>query len=252
MLPALFIGHGSPMNALEDNKFTQTWKALALSLPKPGSILVISAHWETHGTFISTNSNPQTIHDFGGFPPELHNYHYLAPGNTEIATRIADKLEINTDLKMGLDHGAWSVLCQMYPDADIPVFQLSQDITKTPQEHFDFGQKLQHLREEGVLILGSGNIVHNLGAMNWENPNQPYSWACEFNNIIVDNIQKREFENVIQFEKYGSISKNSVPSPEHFYPLLYVLGTAKPDDMIKIFNNELIMGSLSMTGVKIG
>jgi 4,5-DOPA dioxygenase extradiol len=251
MTPTLFIGHGSPMNVLEDNHFTQTWKSVADSFPKPSSILVISAHWETRGTFISTAPNPETIHDFGNFPPALHTYQYPAPGNTTLAQEIAAKLGIGNNPTMGLDHGAWSVLCRMYPEADIPTFQLSLDMTKTPQEHFDFAQKLSYLRGENVLILSTGNIVHNLGAINWQG-GEPYPWAKEFNDTIVDSITKRTFENVIHYTKYGSVARNSVPSAEHFLPLLYTLGVSRQDDTIEIFNNEITMGSLSMTNVKIG
>jgi 4,5-DOPA dioxygenase extradiol len=246
MIPALFIGHGSPMNALEDNHFIQNWKTIANSFPKPNSILVISAHWETDGTIISGSSNPKTIHDFGGFPEQLSSFQYPVLGNPILAEKLAAKLGIGIDPNRGLDHGAWSVLCQMYPEADIPTSQISLDHAKTPQQHFEFAQKLSYLRGEGVLIIGTGNIVHNLAIINWQE-GKPYPWATEFNGKIVEYIQKRDFESIMNYTKFGSISRNSVPTPEHFWPLLYVLGISRQDEKITIFNDEIIMGSISMT-----
>ncbi len=250
MTPALFIGHGSPINALEDNLFTQTWKALADSFPAPKAILVISAHWETHGTFVSTTLNPATIHDFGGFPPELHAFEYPAPGSPELAASIAQTLGIEQDSNWGLDHGAWSVLCHMYPQANIPVLQLSLDTNKSTQEHFNLAERLAYLREEGVFIVGTGNIVHNLGSINWQN-GQAYPWSVEFNDSIVTSIISGNFSQVINYQNLGQIANKSVPTPEHFWPLLYVLGAAKPGEKIDIFNNEIVMGSIAMTGVKV-
>jgi 4,5-DOPA dioxygenase extradiol len=249
MTPALFIGHGSPMNAIEDNPFTQNWKRVVASFPKPKAILVISAHWETRGSAVSTAIHPETIHDFGGFPDELSTYQYSVLGDPDLATSIANKLNIGTDSTMGLDHGAWSVLCQMYPEGDIPAFQLSLDVNKSPKEHFELGQKLGYLRGENVLIIGTGNIVHNLRTINWQD-GKPYPWASEFNSKVVELIQKRDFESTLDYPKFGSISKNSVPTPEHFLPLLYILGVSKRDETIQTFNNEILMGSIAMTSWK--
>jgi 4,5-DOPA dioxygenase extradiol len=248
MTPAIFIGHGSPMNAILDNPFTDNWKAIACSIPKPKAILVISAHWETHGTVISGAANPKTIHDFGGFPDELSLFQYPVLGNPALAQELSEKLSISINPNMGLDHGAWSVLCKMYPQADIPTIQMSLDHDKTPKQHYEFAQKLSYLRNQGVLILGTGNIVHNLSAINWQDGN-PHPWATKFNNTIIDLINKRDFESIINYPKFESLSKSSVPTPEHFWPLLYVLGVSKQNENIKIFNDHVIMGSISMTSL---
>jgi 4,5-DOPA dioxygenase extradiol len=247
--PTIFFGHGSPMNAIEKNSHTDNWKEVMFGVEKPKAILVISAHWQTRGTHITGNLNPETIHDFGGFPQELFDVQYPAKGDPELARVIANKLDVDIDMNWGLDHGAWSVLNQIYSDANIPVLQLSLDVNKTPQEHFEFAQKLAFLREQGVMIIGSGNIVHNLGLIDWENSSMN-TWAKEFNDIVVENIKKRDFEKLINYEQYGETAQQSVPTPEHYLPLLYVLGVSNLDDRIEIFSNEITLGSISMTGVK--
>jgi 4,5-DOPA dioxygenase extradiol len=250
MTPVLFIGHGSPMNAIETNTFTQKWKSVTISLPKPKAVLIISSHWLTHGTFITSSINLETIHDFSGFGDDLNTFEYPAHGYPELSESLSTKLGIGLDPTRGLDHGAWSVLAQLFPNGDVPTVQLSLDIDKTAQQHFDLAQKLGYLRGENVLIIGSGNIVHNLMNINWRDGN-PYPWASEFNNIIIQNIQNKEFEKIINHSNYGSMSKNSVPTPEHFWPLLYTLGISKQSDKISIFNNEITMGSIAMTSILI-
>jgi 4,5-DOPA dioxygenase extradiol len=251
MTPTIFFGHGSPMNAIENNTFTQKWKEVTATISKPKAILVISAHWQTIGTQITGSEILETIHDFGGFPQELFDVQYPAKGNPELAQEIAENLGIKIDKNWGLDHGAWSVLQQIYSDAKIPILQLSLDYNKTPQQHFEFGQKLAYLRQQGVMIIGSGNIVHNLNLIDWSNTNQN-AWATEFNNIIIENIQKGNYEDLINYQKYGQIAQKSVPSDEHYLPLLYILGASNPNDKIEIFNNEVVLGSIAMTSVVIG
>jgi 4,5-DOPA dioxygenase extradiol len=239
------------MNAIENNNYTAKWKEVMSSVERPKAILIISAHWQTHGTHITGNLNPETIHDFGGFPQELFDVQYPAKGNPELAKSIADKIGAEIDMDWGLDHGAWSVLNQFYPDANIPVLQLSLDVNKTPQEHFEFAQKLAYLREEGVMIIGSGNIVHNLGLIDWSGGSQN-TWANEFNDIVVENIKNKTFDKIINYSQLGDIAKLSIPTSEHYLPLLYVLGISNPEDKIEIFNNEIVLGSISMTCVKFG
>jgi 4,5-DOPA dioxygenase extradiol len=247
--PTIFFGHGSPMNAIEKNSHTDKWKKVMSGVERPKVILVISAHWQTRGTRITGNMNPETIHDFGGFPQELFDVQYPAKGDPELAKEIADKLDVEIDMNWGLDHGAWSVLAQIYLDADIPMVQLSLDINKTPQQHFELGQKLAYLREQGVMIIGSGNIVHNLGLIDWSGTSQN-TWASEFNDIVVENIEARSFENLVNYKQYGEIAKLSMPTNEHYLTLLYVLGVSNPADKIEIFNNEIVLGSIAMTSVK--
>jgi 4,5-DOPA dioxygenase extradiol len=250
MTPTIFFGHGSPMNAIEKNTFTDKWKEVFIGVKKPKAILVISAHWQTQGSRLTRNLDLKTIHDFGGFPQELFNVQYPAKGDPTLAQEVADKLGLAIDMNWGLDHGSWSVLAQIYPKADIPVVQVSLDINKTPQEHYELGKKLAYLREQDVMIIGSGNVVHNLSLIDWEN-SKTNTWAKEFNDIAVDNIEKRYFDNLINYKQYGEIAKLSIPTPEHYLPLLYVLGASKPEDKIEIFNNQIVLGSISMMGVKL-
>jgi 4,5-DOPA dioxygenase extradiol len=248
MTPVFFFGHGSPMNAIEDNKFTQKWRGVISKYQKPKSILIISAHWQTIGTKITASEKLETIHDFGGFPSELSLFEYNAKGNPELAKFLADKLDIDIDSNFGLDHGAWSV--QIYPDSDIPVLQLSLDYTKSLQEHFEFARELSHLRDQGVMIIGTGNIVHNLGLIDWETRSKN-SWARDFQDIINSNVLGLNINNLTNYEQFGQISKQSIPSNEHYLPLLYTLGVSKPSDNIEIFNDEIVMGSISMTSFEI-
>ncbi len=234
MMPVMFVGHGSPMNAIEDNIFTKGWQEIASSIPKPDAILVISAHWEAKGTFVSIVNKPKTIHDFFGFPT-------LANKTLELLDGIA-----KPDTSWGLDHGAWSVLKVMYPNADIPVFQMSIDEQASTKEHFEIGQKLHSLREINVLILGSGNVVHNLGMLNFS-ADGGFDWALKFDNDIKEKIEKREFESVMNHRELGTISRYAVPTTDHFNPLLYILGATDSSDQLTIYNNACMAGSLSMT-----
>ncbi|MBI5402094.1 MAG: 4,5-DOPA dioxygenase extradiol [Ignavibacteriae bacterium] len=251
--PVFFLGHGNPMNAVYDNKFTRSLLQMGRTLKiKPGAILVISAHWLTKGSFVSTTDKPETIYDFYGFPDELYKVVYPAPGASKYAKNLLKEFDfLNEDKRMGLDHGAWSMLVHMFPEADIPVFQLSIDFHKPLQYHFELGKKLIHLREKNILIIGSGNIVHNLRyAFPLDNPNK-FDWAYEFDEWIKDKIVKRDFNSIIDFQKGGKAAEMSVPTTDHFIPLLYTLGLAKETDEIK-FTYEEIITSLSMRCIKIG
>ena len=257
-MPVLFIGHGSPMNAIELNEFSKTWQALGKELVKPKVILCISAHWETRGTFVTAMDKPQTIHDFGGFPQALFDVQYPAPGSPAFAKTTKDTVTSTTvglDEKWGLDHGAWSILKNLYPAADVPVLQLSIDYTKDAQYHYDLAKELRSLRNKGVLIIGSGNMVHNLGMVAWDKMNQPdygYDWALEarakMNKLILDNNHKE----LINFKKQGKAFDLSIPTPEHYLPLIYTLALQEKDEAVSLFNDKALMGSLTMTSVKIG
>lgn len=247
-MPVLFIGHGSPMNAIEDNEYTRNWVKLADEIPKPKAILSISAHWYTKGTRIVDEAAPKMIYDMYGFPDELYKVIYGAKGATELATltRKLVKAAVTVDNSWGYDHGTWSVLNKMYPEADIPVYQLSIDSTASAEEHFRIGGEISILREQGVLILGSGNVVHNLSRINW-GMKGGYPWAVEFDNFIKDKIIQRAYEDIIHFEKVGNAYESVFPVPDHFYPLLYVLGASREEDSVSIINDSCILGSLSMT-----
>lgn len=257
-MPVLFLGHGSPMNAIEENQFVQGFRNISREIPKPNAILCISAHWFTNGTFVTAMQNPKTIHDFYGFPKELFEVNYPAPGSPELAKETAALLLpeiVEEDHSWGLDHGAWSVIKHLYPDAEIPVIQLSIDYTKPPQYHFDLAKKLQKLREKGILIIGSGNIVHNLRMVDWKNINTVgagWDWAVEArektNNWLLDG----NFQNLIDYQKQGIALQTAVPSPDHYLPLIYSLGLKEKSENLSLFNDELIGGSLSMTSVRIG
>lgn len=257
-MPVLFLGHGSPMNAIEENQFVQGFRNISREIPKPNAILCISAHWFTNGTFVTAMQNPKTIHDFYGFPKELFEVQYPAPGNPELAKETAELLLpeiVEEDHSWGLDHGAWSVIKHLYPNAEIPVIQLSIDYTKPPQYHFDLAKKLQKLREKGILIIGSGNIVHNLRMIDWKNINTVgagWDWAVEArektNNWLLDG----NFQNLIDYQKQGIALQTAVPSPDHYLPLIYSLGLKEKSENLSLFNDELIGGSLSMTSVRIG
>ncbi|MGZ5210948.1 MAG: 4,5-DOPA-extradiol-dioxygenase [Kaistella sp.] len=257
-MPVLFLGHGSPMNALEENQFVQGFRNISREIPKPNAILCISAHWFTNGTFVTAMQNPKTIHDFYGFPKELFAVDYPAPGSPELAKETAELLLpeiVEEDHSWGLDHGAWSVIKHLYPNAEIPVIQLSIDYTKPPQYHFDLAKKLQKLREKGILIIGSGNIVHNLRMIDWKNINTVgagWDWAVEArektNNWLLDG----NFQNLIDYQNQGIALQTAVPSPDHYLPLIYSLGLKEKSENLSLFNDELIGGSLSMTSVRIG
>jgi 4,5-DOPA dioxygenase extradiol len=252
-MPALFIGHGNPMNAIEDNEFSRAWAEVARSLPKPKAVLCVSAHWETAGTRVTAMEQPKTIHDFYGFPPALSEKRFPAPGSPDLARTaqgLARKSPIELDLEWGLDHGAWSVLCRMFPDADVPVVQLSLDQRMAPAAHYELGRELRGLRKKGVLILGSGNIVHNLGEMVWEDT--AYDWALAFDERMKVLIQSGDHEAIIGYSKLGRSAHRAVPTPEHYLPLLYVLGTQDESDAVAFFADKVTLGSMSMRSVRIG
>jgi 4,5-DOPA dioxygenase extradiol len=257
-MPVLFLGHGSPMNAIEENEFVRGWIDMGKSLPKPSSILCISAHWETRGTNVTAMIRPSTIHDFGGFPKELFEVRYPAPGNPELALKIkqsVNKTEVGLDNKWGLDHGAWSVLKHLYPKADIPVVQLSMDYYQPPQYHYDLAKELSYLREEGVLIIGSGNMVHNLGLISWEKMDVPgfgYDWAIEANEKMKELIQSNDHKALIDYKSLGNAINLAIPTPDHFIPLLYSLALKEENERVKIFNDKAVAGSLTMTSIIIG
>ena len=253
IMPALFVGHGSPMNAIEDNEFSHAWREAARQIPRPKAILCISAHWETHGTQITAMETPRTIHDFYGFPSPLFEKQYPAPGSPELASQVIKLLKgtsVLPDQSWGLDHGTWSVLCQMYPQADVPVVQLSLDRTIGAEYHYELGRQLLQLRREGVLLVGSGNIVHNLRMMVWEDT--AFDWAVKFDAYITKSILEHDHDSVIHYEKAGQAGMLSVNSAEHYLPLLYILGAGEKDEPVSFFADKLWGGSLSMRCVRIG
>lgn len=246
IMPVLFVGHGSPMNAIENNQYSHTWEVLGNTVPTPKAILCISAHWELPITAITTMPHPRTIHDFGGFPPELYQKQYHAPGHPEMATHIQNLIssnKIQSDTKWGLDHGTWAVLCRMYPQANIPVLQLSLNYKLDPKEHYILGTQLRELRNEGVLIVGSGNIVHNLGIMRFNG--QPYPWAIEFDRYIEQQLKAREFDSIINFDRIPH-REIAFLTTEHYLPLLYVIGAADPNDHMSFPITGIELSSVSM------
>lgn len=257
-MPALFLGHGSPMNVLEDNRYTRAWRELGETLPRPKAIVMVSAHWFTRGTGVTAMEQPQTIHDFGGFPQALYDTHYPAPGSPALAQRVVDLLApvpVTLDKDAwGFDHGAWGVLIKMYPQADIPLVQLSIDSTKPPAWHYQMGQRLATLRDEGVMLVASGNVVHNLRTARWHGEGEPYPWAESFNNFVKENLTWRgeaaDHPLVNYLEHPGGSLSN--PTAEHFLPLLYVLGAWNGDEPVTIPIDGLEMASLSMLSVQVG
>lgn len=249
-MPLLFVGHGNPMNAIEENEFTLGWKQLTIEIKKPKAILCISAHWETRGTFVTAMENPRTIHDFAGFPKLLFDVEYPAKGNYTLSNQtkeLVQKTSIELDNNWGLDHGCWSVLNQMYPEAEIPVLQMSIDFTKSPQWHYDLANEISVLRNRGVLILGSGNMIHNLGMINWQNPEAKFDWAEQFNETLKSNILNENHHALINYASFGEAAELAIPTSEHYLPLLYILGLKEKNEGIKFFNDKTIMGSISMT-----
>lgn len=256
-MPVLFIGHGSPMNAIADNAWTQTISKLGKSLPQPKAILCVSAHWETQGVKVLTSEHPQTIHDFGGFPQELFDVQYPAQGSRDFAHRTLQLLrpyKASPDVKWGLDHGTWSVLIHLFPEANIPVFQLSLDRSMNEKAHFEVGKSLRALRDEGVLIIGSGNIVHNLRKVTWRDPNAgPFDWTTKFDEEIKQALLTRDNDSVIYHKlKFPVESPLAVPSDEHYLPLLYCLGASDENDTVTFPYEGYEMGSLSMRAVQFG
>jgi 4,5-DOPA dioxygenase extradiol len=253
IMPALFMGHGSPMNAIEDNEFSLAWQAAAGHILKPKAILCISAHWETHGSQVTAMEAPRTIHDFYGFPRPLFEKQYPAPGSPELASRIIKllgKSNVLADQSWGLDHGTWSVLCRMYPEARLPVVQLSLDRASENTNHYQLGQALRPLRQEGVLIVGSGNIVHNLRMMVWEDT--AFDWATEYDAKVKQWILEDNHGAIIHYEKYGKPALLAVNSAEHYLPLLYILGLKEKNEPVSFFAEKVWGGSLSMRCVRIG
>jgi len=254
-MPVLFVGHGSPMNAIETNEFSLEWQKLGKSLPKPNAILCISAHWETKGTFVTAMEKPQTIHDFGGFPQALFDVQYPTPGSPQLAEEtksMVTKSNVGMDEKWGLDHGAWSVIKNLYPEADIPVIELSLDYYQNPQYHYDLAKELAALRKKGILIIGSGNMVHNLRILDWNKPDQGFDWALEANSKFKKLILDNDHNQLINYKKLGREVELSVPTPEHYLPLLYALALKADNEAVSFFNDKPVMGSLSMTSVRIG
>ena len=255
-MPVLFLGHGSPMNAIEENEFVSAFKKLGKELVRPNMILCISAHWETKGTFVTAMQNPPTIHDFGGFPQALFDVQYPAPGSPELAQEtksIITKTEVGLDDKWGLDHGAWSVIKHLYPNADVPVIQMSIDYSQPAKYHYELAKEISSLRQKGVLIVGSGNIVHNLRMVDWKKLNEQYAydWATEANEKMKSHILSGDHQKLIDFKSQGKAFDLAIPTPEHYLPLLYTLALKEENEKITLFNDKAIGGSLSMTSLKI-
>ena len=260
-LPVLFVGHGSPMNAIEDNPFSQSWHDLGQKLPRPRAILCISAHWETRGTWVTAMDWPRTIHDFGGFPPELYQAQYPAPGSSWLAeqTKAAiHTLDVGLDQGWGLDHGCWSILKQLFPKADVPVVQLSLDHFKPGPAHYELAKELAPLRNQGVLILASGNLVHNLGRVvlqsgDFSDFNRPFGldWAIQANNLFKKLIDEKKHAELANYKALGPAVQLAVPTPEHYVPLLYALALQQEDEAVTYFNDVAVGGSLTMTSLVI-
>lgn len=258
LMPVLFIGHGSPMNGIQNNEFSDRWSKMAKEIPVPSAVLVISAHWLSRGTRITSMDYPKTIHDFGGFPQELFEVLYPAPGSPSLARQTRELVKsahIEEDHDWGLDHGTWTVVRHMYPEADIPVLQLSIDLTKSAKFHFELAKELLELRKRGILIIGSGNMVHNLRMVAWDKMEEPgfgYDWALEMNEKFKQHILSGDFNKLINFENLGSDARLAIPTPEHYIPLLYSLGLKNKSEDVSFFNDRAVAGSLTMTSVKIG
>jgi 4,5-DOPA dioxygenase extradiol len=256
-MPVVFIGHGSPMNAIEENEFVASFRRLGEELVKPHMILCISAHWETRGTFVTAMQKPRTIHDFGGFPKALYEVQYPTPGSPELAMEtknLITKTEIGLDQSWGLDHGAWSVIRHLYPNADVPVMQMSLDYSKPALYHYELAKELAVLRSKGVLIIGSGNMVHNLGLVAWDKMYEApfaYDWAIEASEQMKEYILTHDHQKLIDYKARGKSFDLAIPTPEHYLPLLYVLALKEDNEGIILFNDQPVAGSLTMTSVKI-
>lgn len=256
-MPVLFLGHGSPMNAIGENEFVDGLRKLGTEIAPPNAILCISAHWETRGTYVTAMEQPPTIHDFGGFPRELFEVQYPAPGNPELARQIAENVkttEVRADEKWGLDHGCWSVVKHLYPKADVPVVQLSLDYYQGPEYHYELARELSFLREKGVLIVGSGNLVHNLQMLAWDKIEEAgfgFDWAIEANETIKGLIAKRDHKGLFAYQSLGTALKLAVPTPEHYLPMLYAVALQGKDEEVTFFNDKPVGGSLTMTSLKI-
>lgn len=259
IMPTLFIGHGSPMNAIEENEFSQKWKALSESLPLPSAIVSISAHWETKGTYVTATPQPDTIYDFYGFPDELYKQVYPAKGDPELAKEITDTVKNNLvreDTRWGLDHGTWSVLKHLFPQANIPVIQISLNRNMTPQQHVEIAKELAFLRTKGVLVIGSGNMIHNLQMLkvkgNDFNAEYGYDWALELNEILKKRISDKDVQSLIEYQSLHRYARLAIPTLEHYLPMLYILGMMQHNEEIKFFNDKVIAGALNMTSFTVG
>lgn len=256
-MPVLFLGHGSPMNAIEENEFVRGFRNIGKDIPKPTAILMISAHWETRGTYVTAMEHPRTIHDFGGFPQALFDVQYPAPGSPALAKETKElikKVQVGLDDKWGLDHGAWSVVKHLYPNADVPVIQMSIDYTQNAQYHYELAKELAALRNKGVLIIGSGNMVHNLGMISWDKLNTDsygYDWAIEANDKMKQFILTDNHKELINYRSQGKAWDLAIPSPEHYLPLIYALALKDKNETISFYNDKPVAGSLTMTSVKI-
>jgi 4,5-DOPA dioxygenase extradiol len=252
-MPAIFFGHGNPMNALEKNKYTRAWTQIGKSLPRPKAILAVSAHWYLPATLVTMMEHPRTIHDFGGFPKELYQVRYPARGDLHLASRLKQLLGAGEDHQWGLDHGTWSVLCHVFPEADVPVVQLSIDETQPPRFHYDLGTRLAPLRDEGILIIGSGNLVHNLHTYAWgRHPAEPFDWAIRFEKQAREMLVAGNDEPLIDYEALGRDAILSAPTPDHYLPLLYVMGTRSKEDEVSFPVEGIDGGSVSMLTVQLG
>jgi len=255
-MPVVFFGHGNPMNAIQENAWTRSWAAIGAELPRPSAVLCISAHWYLPATAVTAVAQPRTIHDFGGFPPALYQVQYPAPGAPELAARVAQLLgptPVAQDRNWGLDHGTWSVLAHVYPKADVPVVQLSIDETKAASWHYETAKKLAPLRDEGVLIVGSGNLVHNLHTYSWGNPKaEPYDWAMRFETLARNALGAADFAPLVSYQSLGRDAMLSAPTPDHYLPLLYVLAQHRPGDAVRFPVEGFDGGSISMLAVQIG
>lgn len=258
LMPILFIGHGSPMNGIENNAFSQQWAKTASEINPPKAIIVISAHWLTNGTFITAMDKPKTIHDFGGFPDELFAVQYPAPGDPLLAQetrQLIQSTNVGLDHDWGLDHGAWTVVRKMYPDASIPVLQLSIDYSKPAAYHYALAKELSALRKKGVLIIGSGNMIHNLRMVAWDKmevPNYGYDWAIEMHELFRNKITAGDHPALINYESLSKSARLAIPTPDHYFPLMYILGLQEKNETPVFFNDQLVAGSLNMTSVKFG
>jgi len=257
-MPVLFIGHGSPMNGIEDNEFSSRWKEMGETIPVPTAVIVVSAHWFTRGTKVTAMDFPKTIHDFGGFPEALYQVQYPAPGDPVLARDVAEMIH-STDVELshdwGLDHGTWTIIRHMYPDANIPVLQLSIDYTHEGKFHFELAKEMKQLRKRGVLIIGSGNMVHNLRMVDWAKLSEPgygYDWALEMNTTFKNLIMNGLYDDLVHHDRLGTAGQLAIPTPEHYLPLLYTLGASNRKDRIEFFNDKAMGGSLTMTSVKFG
>lgn len=247
--PVVFVGHGSPMYAIEPNRFTAVWEKLGKSLKRPDAILVISAHWVTRGVWVTAMPKPKTIHDFGGFPEALFEIQYPAPGSPALAERVQELLSVPVTLEeneWGLDHGAWSILKYLYPQADVPIVQFSLDGSMTAREHYELAKQLKPLRDENILILSSGNIVHNLRTIHWQEGAQAYPWAEQFNAFFVSEMLVKHHETLIDWELVGDAAHLSIPTPEHYWPALYTLALQAEDEQVKVLVDGIEMSSISM------